>query len=619
MSSQAGRACLAAARLKCRVSTTVFMSTMELARQSVSFLETIYSVFKERPKCKFCNRELSICSHSNASLVHGIEVDYLIKTKRYKCLRRECSGNDLPYVIPQNGHRGPKKRFDFDIVAKVNHLHFAENMNAGDIQKVMIREHGLEISTNSIGLWIKIYELACAKANPSRFLKEMKKKGVAIICTDVMKPVAKESSELLMNMEYFSGDVFNLERIKSETRVVHADNQAKNKKLMEGHGINVIGIMSDDKKEQRDGVRDIWGNKVLHMSCHWHFYKQFMRPAYDLAHAMKKAIFRGLKTIQPIKVKISGKTDYLHNSKIRDVFNGFIDAIYQIAHWGQTDKDFHLDGIKVYEWLEYIYDSLMTLKQKIKKRCHSKFHYRELPAVKGITKRVHDLLSNWKQDYLDLVECKKHYDIIKKILDNDNENYDKGARKLRKYTKKQKKRQDTQEHMGKAENECIKLIWKFVLDRALLLFNYRRVNERYIAECPEIIEKLKKAKTNKEIEEIQKQIYVPKVNMKIESLFKTKKSYLKRVLGQANPMKYLLNHGSEIFFVRNDESLGGIREILKNADYSAIMEELMLKKFSRKNLLKRMKDPEESKIVKQELDALLAEALEIIEKESKKP
>ena len=84
-------------------------------------------------------------------------------------------------------------------------------------------------------------------------------------------------------------------------------------------------------------------------------------------------------------------------------------------------------------------------------------------------------------------------------------------------------------------------------------------------------------------------------------------------------MKYLLNHGSEIFFVRNDESLGGIREILKNADYSAIMEELMLKKFSRKNLLKRMKDPEESKIVKQELEALLAEALEIIEKESKKP
>lgn len=595
------------------------MSRVEVARQPGNILETVYSIFKERPKCKFCNRELSICSHSNASFIHGIEVDYLIKTKRYKCLRRECPGYNSPYIIPKNSHKGPRKRFDFDVVAKINRLHFAENMNAGDIRKVMIREYGLEISINSIGLWIKIYELACAKANPSRFLKEMEKKGVAIICTDVMKPVAREPSALLTNMEYFSGNVFNLERIKSETRAIHAVNQTRNRELMEDHGINVIGIMSDDKKEQRDGIRDTWGRKVLHMSCHWHFYKQFIRPAYDLAHAMKKAIFRALKVIQPIKFKIKGKTDYLHNSKIRDVFNGFIDAIYQIAHWGQTDKDFHLDGIKVYEWLEYIYDSLMTLKQKVTKKCHSKFHHRELPAVEGIISRINEVLSNWKQDYLDLVECKKHYDYIKKILDNDNENYDKGARKLRKYAKKQKKHQDTQERMGKAENKCITLIWKFVLDRALLLFNYRRVNERYITECPEIIEKLKKAKTSKEIGAIRKQIYVPKVNMKLESLFKTKKSYLKRVLGQANPMKYLLNHGSEIFFVRNDESLEGIREILKNADYSAIMEELMLKKFNRKNLLKRMKDPEESKIVKQELDALLAEALEIIEKESKKP
>lgn len=595
------------------------MNEAEPARQPGSLLETIYSVFSERPNCKFCNHELSICSHSNASLVHGIEVDYLIKTKRYKCLRQKCPGNNLSYVTPQNDHRGPKKRFDFDIVAKINRLHFAENMNAGDIQKVMTRDNGLEISTSSIGLWIKIYELACAKVNPPRFLKEMETKGVAIICTDIMKPVAKEPSALLMNMEYFSGNIFNLKRVKGETRAIHAKNQAENKKVMEHKGINVIGIISDDKKEQREGIRDAWGNKVLHMSCHWHFYKQFIRPAYDLAHALKKALFKALKAIKPIQLKISGKANYLSNSKIQDVFNGFIEAIYQITQWGQTDKDFQLDGIKVYEWVEYIYTNLMALKQKIMKRCHSKFHHRELPAVENITKRINEVLTNWNQDYLALVECKRHYDVIKEILDNDTENYDKGARKLRKYAKEQKKRQGTHERMGKVENECITLIWKFVLDRALLLFNYRRVNERYLAECPEIIENLKKAKTAKEIEEIQKQIYVPKVNMKLESLFKTKKSYLKRVLGQANPMKYLLNHGSEIFFVRNNESLEGIREILKNADYSAIMEELVLKKFSRKNLLKRMKDPEESIIVKQELDALLAEALEIIEKESKKP
>ncbi|MCJ7636896.1 MAG: hypothetical protein MUO21_05350, partial [Nitrososphaeraceae archaeon] len=79
--------------------------------------------------------------------------------------------------------------------------------------------------------------------------------------------------------------------------------------LMENKGINVIGIMSDDKKEQREGIRDTWGNKLLHMSCHWHFYKQIIRPAYDLAHAMKKAIFKGLKAIKPIQLKISGKAN----------------------------------------------------------------------------------------------------------------------------------------------------------------------------------------------------------------------------------------------------------------------------------------------------------------------
>ncbi|MHA1381579.1 MAG: hypothetical protein ACTSRG_24695 [Candidatus Helarchaeota archaeon] len=87
-------------------------------------------------------------------------------------------------------------------------------------------------------------------------------------------------------------------------------------------------------------------------------------------------------------------------------------------------------------------------------------------------------------------------------------------------------------------------------------------------------EKVRNTNTSKEIDETKNGLYVPKTNNDLELMFKVLRYFLKRTLGQHNASRYLLTHGEYILYVDMKASFERIKEILMNADYKTISEEI---------------------------------------------
>lgn len=585
------------------------MVSIELIGQ-LNPVPMVYTVdFKDRPLCPSCNTLMNVHSYSDPSRKIGLNEVYYIRYRYYICENLNCPNYRKKKIHAPNPYNAPFHLFDYEVEARVCELHFKGLKNLDEIKRYLDITYNIKISTSTIGTIIRRYEIASKYENKTIMIEEIKENGGVLICIDAIHPY-NGADVLIVARDFFTGRIIYVKNVKTQKTDVHKAFQEKLKKIMEENKITVLGIMSDDHKSQRIAIKEVWGADIPHCSCLFHFKKQVMTKPLELHSKLIKAIRKALRRITWVENFRRGELNLDEERPISRYLMKLIKDLFILTKWKVGRNNFSLDAIKYYERIFYFHGELLKLKNKIDEN-HMPLNRQELIIISRILLNLKNILNENRQKYLELTSIFAQIHVIKEILDDHDEKGEAGLDTLKEIVEVLKEQLKMEKNLGKYEEHFIKEFIDFISDRGQTLFNYRRVNENYIKNDKKIQEKIRNAKNKEEKDEIKNKLYAPRTNNDLESMFKELRYILKRILGQHNANRYLLAHGEYILYVEIDAPLEKIKEILMNADYSAISEEIKKNIKPRLTRFIRIKDDEKFESIKREYAEMRAEILAI--------
>ncbi|MHA1380246.1 MAG: hypothetical protein ACTSRG_17870, partial [Candidatus Helarchaeota archaeon] len=382
----------------------------------------------------------------------------------------------------------------------------------------------------------------------------------------------------------------------------------KLKRIMEENEIPVLGIMSDDHKSQRMAIKDVWGDRVLHCSCHFHFFKQIMAKPLELHSKLVKNIRKAIRKIVWVENYRKGDLKLDKVRRISQYLERVIEDLFTLTKWKIGRNNFRLDAASYYERIVFYHEILSKLNEKIGEY-QILLNAQEKRILTGLILKLESILDDNRADYEEINSILISILKIEEILNEHGKEVEIGLEALKKILKVLKKRQKEEKKLGKHEKHFITELEDFISDRGQTLFNYRKVNAAFIKNNPVLQEKIRKTGLSKESDEIEHNLFVPRTNNDLELMFKVLRYFLKRTLGQYNASRYLLAHGEYILHVDLNADFEKIKKILMNADYNAISEEIKKNIKSKLTRFKIIKDEESFESVKQEYAKILANIL----------
>ncbi len=558
--------------------------------------------FKERPSCPTCGILGNVHAYSLSTMKIGLDGPYQIRYKSYKCSNKTCLNYKKKRITPPNNCGRLNHVHDYGVEAKACEFRFKELKTLEEIESDLFIYHDIKISANAVGKIIKRYEIASKFENQAIVLDEIKKRGGTIICMDALHPYIG-AGKLLVALDYDSEQCIYVEKVVTEKFDAQKAFQEHLKFLMESHGIPVLGIMSDDNKAQRKAIKAVWGEKIPHCSCLYHFYKQILEKPLELHSKLIKTIRKTLRDIHWVELYRRGEFEMKQETPLSKYLERLIKDLFTLTKWKPGRNNFRLDATKYYERIEYFHHELVTLHEKLDVHGIS-FSIQEGRIVSPLLLRLNTILIDCKIMHDELASVKISLQKIKKILDDHEESPEDGLKILKKIATNLTKRLTKEEQFGKHERHFIKEFEDFIFGRGQTLFNYREVNERYMKFNKEIHDKIEDSKTEDEKKEIKDKLYVPRTNNSLESRFKLLKYHLKRTLGQHHANRYLLAHGEYILHVNINASFNQIKKILQNANHEEISKEIKRNIIPRLTRFTQIKDDELFKSVMKEYEEM---------------
>jgi len=580
------------------------MRSVTTLGQSGLALVTYTIDFKERPICHECRVPMNVHSYGKPSEKIGLHENYYIRFKYYICENSTCPNRKKGSVRAENRYIALRHAFDYEVEAKICEVHFKNLKNGGEIKSYLESNFDIGISESTIGEVIKRYEIASKLENMLIVIEEIKKYGGTLICVDVIHP-KKGGRMLIVAKDFFTGRTIYCLKVRTQKRAVQKAFHEKLKQIMEENGIKVFGIMSDDHKSQRLAIKDVWGDKVPHCSCHFHFFKQIMAKPLGLHSKLVKNIRKALRKITWVENFRTGDLIMDKKRRISQYLERIIKDLFALTKWKTGRNNFRLDAVEYYERIGFYHRILSELIESIDKH-QIMLNDQEKRILSGLVSKLEVLIEDYKAYYEELNSILVTIYKIEEILNKHGENGEEGIKALEKVLIVLKNRQKEKNTLGEHEAHLVKELEDFVSDRGQTLFNYRKVNSEFLKNNPELQEKINNANTEKERNDIIDNLFAPKTNNDLELKFKMLRYFLKRILGQHNASRYLLAHGEYILHVDMDASFEKIKKTLMNADYIAISKEIKKNTKSKLTRFKIIKDIKSFESVKQEYAELLA-------------
>jgi hypothetical protein len=546
------------------------------AKKQISLLYEIKIVdFKERPICHACKGPMIICSHSTPSPVIGFEGLYYTEYIEYTCGDSDCTHYKKKKYRAPNPWRVDRHRYDCEVEAAVVHHHFKEQKTYQEIEMFMKLQYGMKISQRTIGNIINRYEIACKLAQAKHFSTEFKKNGGIFIGVDTMAPLKGEDKHIVA-IDHYTCHTLLVERVKSENTDNHVAFQKKLKKLTRRHKIRVFGFMSDDHVAQRKAIRTVWGPKMKHCRCLFHFQKRIMLESFKLNSRVKTEAIARIRDIHYIQLFREEKLKSVEASEVWQFLVEIIKDLTALQYWKIKRNDTDLESIILYERIHDIFALLKALKDYFASTFKAT-HKVEKQCLAHLMKEVKVILTDFKQSYEDLVRIRGYQLELKRILEAHEESSKEGLEKLGAFAEGLESRLNVGEVTCDAEKFYIEQLCSFVSDRGESLFQYRNI---------------KNANNTNNIQETK---------------FKRLKHGVRRTQGTATGARYFQNHAKYLLYVDQDATQEEIRQILLQADYKAIAKIMKEDRALRKNPLSRVKDKERWKARKKELKEKLQE------------
>jgi len=510
-----------------------------------------------------------ICSHSTPSPVIGFEGMYYIEYREYTCGDIDCSQYKKKKYRAPNPWRVDRHRYDCEVEATIIHQRFKEQKTYQEIEILLNSQYGIKISPKTIGNIINRYEFTCKLEQESNFSADFKKHGGIFIGIDTMAPLKGEEKHIVA-IDHYTQHTLLVERVQSENLDMHIAFQKKLKKLMRQHKIKVFGFMSDDHVAQRKAIQTVWGSKMKHCRCLFHFQKRIMLEPFNLNSRLKTKVTAQLRRIYYVKLFREEKLNSVESSEIGQYLLEIIKDLAALQQWKTKRNDTDLESTLLYERLRDIYRLLKPLETRLAPTPEGNYQV-EKKRLKLLIKDIKTILTDSKQDYADLLRIRSYQFQLKQILEAHEESSQEGLLKLSDFTAKLETRLKAGKVTCEAEKCYIDQLCTFVYDRGESLFQYRNI---------------KNADNTNNVQETK---------------FKALKHGVRRTQGTATGARYFQSHAKYLLYVDPNATPEEIRQILLRADYKKVAKMMKEERALRKRPLAHIKDTKKWTARKKEL------------------
>lgn len=562
-------------RLKWGGDPSSSMSFAEAKNQSNLTFEIKSVDFEERPICQSCKSPMIIRSHSSPSLVAGFEGKYYTKYREYTCGDTDCPQYRKKKYRAPNPWRVDRHKCDLEVEAEVVHLRFQEKKTGQEILKLLENNHGIQICEKTVGNICLRYEMVSKSENEQQIDAESQKNGGVLVEVDAMAPVKGEDKHITA-IDQYSNRTLLVEQVCSENTEVHIAFQEKLKNFTAQHNLEVVGFMSDDHVPQRKAIRKVWGPEMKHCRCRFHFEKRVLEEPFKLNRSLNTKVKARLRKIGYVIQYRVGNLKPIENSKVWAYLLAIIEDLVTLQTWKTKRNDTNLESIIFYSRVDEMYHLLLQLQNQLS-ALPTNMYPRETRRLKILLKHLQAILTDYKQQYEDLLRIQGHQAKVKAILDAHEDPSEVGLKELTELAKNLEARLNSGKITCKAEKDYIEKLCAFVFDRGESLFHYRDIKN------------------------------ANNTNNSQESKFKTLKWWIKRTQGIASGSQYLQKHAKYLLFVDPNASREEIRQILMHADYKAIAQMMKEERALSKRPLLKIKDTKKWESKKQSYKAKLLE------------
>jgi len=489
-----------------------------IAKNQISLFYEIKLVdFKERPIYYSCKGPMIICSHSTPSPVIGFEGMYYTEYREYTCGDVDCAQHKKKKYRAPNPWRVNRHRYDCKVEAAVVHQRFKEQKTYQEIEALLNTQHGIKITPKTIGNIINRYEFSCKLEQEGNFASTFQKNGGIFVGIDTMAPLKGEEKHIVA-IDHYTRHTLLVERVQSENTENHIAFQQKLKALTRHHKIKVLGFMSDDHVAQRTAIQTVWGSKMKHCRCLFHFQKRIMLEPFNLNSRLKTKVTARIRKVSYVQHFREGKLDSVENSEVWHYLLEIIKDLAALQQWKTKRNDTDLESTLLYERLHDIYRLLKTLETRLTPTPEADYRV-EKQRLTRLIRAIKAILTDSKQDYDDLLRIRGYQLQLKQILEAHEESSAEGLLKLSDFTARLETRLKAGEVVCEAEKCYIEQLYTFVYDRGESLFQYRNI---------------KNANNTNNVQETK---------------FKALKHGVRRTQGTATGARYFQSHAKYLLYV----------------------------------------------------------------------
>ena len=494
---------------------------------------------------------------------------YYTEYREYTCGDTDCAQYKKKKYRAPNPWRVDRHRYDCEVEAMVAHQRFKEQRTYQEIEVLMNAQYGIKITPKTIGNIINRYESSCKLEQEEHFSSVFQKNGGVFIGIDTMAPLKGEAKHIVA-MDHYTRHTLLVERVQSENTENHIAFQKKLKVLTRQHKIKVLGFMSDDHVAQRTAIQTVWGAKMKHCRCLFHFQKRIMLEPFNLNSRLKTKATARIRKVYYVQQFREGKLDSVENSEIWEYLFEIIKDLTALQQWKTKRNDTDLESTLLYERLRDIYRLLKSLETRLAPIPEANYRV-EKQRLKRLIRDIKAILTDSKQDYDDLLRIRGYQVQLKQILEAHEESSEEGLLKLSDFTAMLETRLKTGEVGCEAEKCYIEQLCTFVYDRGESLFQYRNIKD---------------ANNTNNIQETK---------------FKAVKHGVRRTQGTATGARYFQSHAKYLLYVDPNATPEEIRQILLRADYKKVAKIMKEERALRKRPLAHIKDTKKWTARKKEL------------------
>ena len=448
------------------------MSSAEARNQSNLILEIKIVDFEKRPVCQSCKNPLIICSHSTPSPVIGFEGMYYTKYREYTCGDEDCPQHRNKKFRAPNPWRVDRHKCDLEVEAEVVHLRFKEKKTGQEIQEILVKNYEIQICEKTVGNICFRYEMANKLENERQIGAESQKTSGILVEVDAMAPVKGEDKHITA-IDQYSNRTLLVEQVCSENTDVHIAFQEKLKNFIDQHNLEVVGFMSDDHVPQRNAIRNVWGPEMKHCRCRFHFEKRILEEPFKLNRSLNSKVKARLRKIWYVIQYRAGNLKPIENSKVWAYLLAVIEDLVTLQTWKTKRNDTNLESIIFYSRVDELYQLLLQLQTQLS-ALPTTTYSRETRRLRILLKHLQAILTDYKQQYEDLLRIKGYQAKVKTILDAHEEPSEVGLKKLTELAKDLETRLNSGKITCDAEKNYIEKLCAFVFDRGESLFHYSR-------------------------------------------------------------------------------------------------------------------------------------------------